>query len=174
MKYNQNGRSMIEMLGVLAIIGVLSVGGIMGYSKAMTKYKNNTILNGITHTINNIKTLFLQQNNVSGLSTKDAYEAGVIPDEFKPDNIANLTRVVHAYGGDVRVVAKRVAAETAKVNGEEQSDDTGDDVVYYAIQITGLPKDVAMQIATQDWGESGDLVSVNLNDGKEKDDAQQQ
>ena len=29
------GRSMIEMLGVLAIIGVLSVGGIAGYSKAM-------------------------------------------------------------------------------------------------------------------------------------------
>ena len=28
---NQNGRSMIEMLGVLAIIGVLSVGGIAGY-----------------------------------------------------------------------------------------------------------------------------------------------
>ena len=32
-----SGRSMIEMLGVLAIIGVLSVGGIAGYSKAMQK-----------------------------------------------------------------------------------------------------------------------------------------
>lgn len=31
----EKGRSMIEMLGVLAIIGVLSVGGIAGYSKAM-------------------------------------------------------------------------------------------------------------------------------------------
>ena len=36
-KEEQNGRSMIEMLGVLAIIGVLSVGGIAGYSKAMMK-----------------------------------------------------------------------------------------------------------------------------------------
>ena len=35
------GRSMIEMLGVLAIIGVLSVGGIAGYSKAMEKWKIN-------------------------------------------------------------------------------------------------------------------------------------
>ena len=33
-----SGRSMIEMLGVLAIIGVLSVGGIAGYSKAMLNY----------------------------------------------------------------------------------------------------------------------------------------
>lgn len=36
---NQKGRSMIEMLGVLAIVGVLSVGGIAGYSQAMRKYK---------------------------------------------------------------------------------------------------------------------------------------
>jgi Tfp pilus assembly protein PilE len=35
------GRSMVEMLGVLAIIGVLSVGAIAGYSKAMMKYKLN-------------------------------------------------------------------------------------------------------------------------------------
>ena len=35
------GRSMVEMLGVLAIIGVLSVGAISGYSKAMFKYKLN-------------------------------------------------------------------------------------------------------------------------------------
>ena len=37
----EKGRSMIEMLGVLAIIGVLSVGGIAGYSKAMEKFKLN-------------------------------------------------------------------------------------------------------------------------------------
>ena len=35
------GRSMVEMLGVLAIIGVLSVGAIAGYNKAMMKYKLN-------------------------------------------------------------------------------------------------------------------------------------
>ena len=39
--YTQSGRSMVEMLGVLAIIGVLSVGAIAGYSKAMFKYKLN-------------------------------------------------------------------------------------------------------------------------------------
>ena len=37
----QSGRSMIEILGVLAIVGVLSVGGIAGYSKAMEKFKIN-------------------------------------------------------------------------------------------------------------------------------------
>ncbi len=37
----QSGRSMIEMLGVLAIIGVLSVGGIAGYTKARRMYNSN-------------------------------------------------------------------------------------------------------------------------------------
>ena len=44
MKNNESGRSMVEMLGVLAIIGVLSVGGIIGYSTAMKKYKVNQII----------------------------------------------------------------------------------------------------------------------------------
>ena len=37
----QSGRSMVEMLGVLVIIGVLSVGAISSYSMAMYKYKLN-------------------------------------------------------------------------------------------------------------------------------------
>ena len=41
MKVYELGRSMVEMLGVLAIIGVLSVGAIAGYQKAMMKYKLN-------------------------------------------------------------------------------------------------------------------------------------
>ncbi|MBO7258202.1 MAG: hypothetical protein J6V11_04605 [Alphaproteobacteria bacterium] len=44
---SQSGRSMVEMLGVLAIVGVLSIGGIMGYSYAMDKYRANTTVNDI-------------------------------------------------------------------------------------------------------------------------------
>lgn len=44
MKELQNGRSMIEMLGVLAIIGVLSIGGLAGYTMAMNRHRANTIL----------------------------------------------------------------------------------------------------------------------------------
>ena len=46
------GRSMVEMLGVLAIIGVLSVGGIAGYSKAMEKYKLNKQAEQLSHLLN--------------------------------------------------------------------------------------------------------------------------
>ena len=57
-KNKENGRSMIEMLGVLAVIGVLSVGGIAGYSKAMHKYRVNKTIDQITHLSQNIRTFF--------------------------------------------------------------------------------------------------------------------
>ncbi len=51
------GRSMVEMLGVLAIIGVLSVGAIAGYSKAMFKYKLNKQTEQYNQLINAITSL---------------------------------------------------------------------------------------------------------------------
>ena len=45
LRKQEQGRSMVEMLGVLAIIGVLSVAGIAGYSMAMRNHRANEIAN---------------------------------------------------------------------------------------------------------------------------------
>ena len=47
MKILQTGRSMIEMLGVLAIIGVLSIGGLLGYRRAVNNHQANQILDDV-------------------------------------------------------------------------------------------------------------------------------
>jgi len=47
----QSGRSMIEMLGVLAIVGVLSAGAIAGYNMAMQKHKTNVLLDHIQNLV---------------------------------------------------------------------------------------------------------------------------
>ena len=57
MTNNERGRSMVEMLGVLAIIGVLSVGGIAGYSSAMNKFKINKTVEQLYHVTQNLKNL---------------------------------------------------------------------------------------------------------------------
>ena len=63
-----SGRSMVEMLGVLAIIGVLSVGAISGYSKAMLKYKLNkqaeqlnTVINAVARNVHSFSNDFRNQ-----------------------------------------------------------------------------------------------------------------
>ena len=47
MKKLESGRSMVEMLGVLAIIGVLSIGGIAGYTLSMRRYRANQVLDAV-------------------------------------------------------------------------------------------------------------------------------
>ncbi len=52
----QSGRSMVEMLGTLAIIGVLSVTALTGYKIAMNKNRTNNILYDVNLAMNEIAT----------------------------------------------------------------------------------------------------------------------
>ena len=64
---SKKGRSMIEMIGVLAIIGVLSVGAIVGYSRAMTRYRINRAIYETSRLVNAIRTMYLTQRNFVGM-----------------------------------------------------------------------------------------------------------
>ena len=76
----QSGRSMVEMLGVLAIIGVLSVGGIAGYSKAMYKHKFNQTMDIISHTVARIVEFDTMRLGDEIYTAQDAINYGLIPD----------------------------------------------------------------------------------------------
>ena len=85
------GRSMVEMLGVLAIIGVLSVGAMSGYSKAMLKYKLNKQAEAMTILLNNAMHLRppLKQNsspndeNYSIVYTELLHKLNLLPDGIR-------------------------------------------------------------------------------------------
>lgn len=73
---SSTGRSMIEMLGVLAIVGVLSVGGIAGYSKAMEKFKVNkaideysSLIFGILEHLDDLRPLTCGNADFCGLAS---------------------------------------------------------------------------------------------------------
>ena len=138
-KTNESGRSMIEMLGVLAIIGVLSVGGIAGYSKAMNKFKTNKVADNVSMLIANIKTMYAQQNSFNGLNNTTAVSMGLVPDELV-DDAANGT-LSNAYNGAVTIKAAK-------------SLQTGDDELAFTIQFDGLSREACMTLATNDWGSS--------------------
>ena len=92
------GRSMVEMLGVLAIIGVLSVGAIAGYSKTMFKYKLNKQAEQLT-TLFNAAAQYAGQftfNNASSNNniTDIFIKLGIVPVEMidgdNPDYIYDV------------------------------------------------------------------------------------
>ena len=76
------GRSMVEMLGVLAIIGVLSVGAISGYSKAMMKYKLNKQAEQISTILNNAMLYVGEFNTTSGSIITPLVKLGAIPEDM--------------------------------------------------------------------------------------------
>ena len=81
---NPLGRSMIEMLGVLAIVGVLSVGGIAGYSKAMEKWKIDKMIDEYTFLLHgmleHVDTLKYLNPTSSTVGVVDVLQAsGLIP-----------------------------------------------------------------------------------------------
>ena len=153
MRVNESGRSMIEMLGVLAIIGVLSVGGIAGYSKAMTKYKTNKVVDQMTMIVTNLRTLYAQQTTYAGLSNGAAINMGVIPDEMgtDPKTGGDDAPLVNAFNGSVFITSAQLS--TVNDDGKNKA---------FTITYTGLPREACVTLATGDWGSgsSSGLVGI--------------
>ena len=82
----QSGRSMVEMLGVLAIIGVLSIGAIAGYSKAMFKYKLNKQTTQIGYILDYIIANQDQLRKLPYYMKNTLNKLGVVPNEMVKDN----------------------------------------------------------------------------------------
>ena len=103
-KYTQSGRSMIEMLGVLAIVGVLSAGGIAGYSSAMSEYKANKVVEQFAYIQHSLQKLHSKQQTYGSIDDSSALEVAIELDVF-PDSMVQTVggnKVVrHAGGGTV-------------------------------------------------------------------------
>ena len=61
----EHGRSMVEMLGVLAVVGVLSIGGVVGYSYGMDKYYAGQTVQAISLRAVDLMTQFSQGQDLS-------------------------------------------------------------------------------------------------------------
>ncbi len=99
----QQGRSMVEMLGVLAIIGVLSVGAMSGYSKAMMKYKLNKFSEGLNSLLN-YALQYTPQFETSGSQTyynELMYKLNLIPDGMIYD--ATTQRIYDTFNNQLIV-----------------------------------------------------------------------
>ncbi|MBQ8671849.1 MAG: hypothetical protein IJ525_04935 [Alphaproteobacteria bacterium] len=130
----QSGRSMIEMLGVLAIIGVLSVGGIAGYSKAMTKYRINKTIEQITLIAGNIRTFFAPQRSYAGLNS-DNYTGKAIIKKAKlvPDEMWDGNAIKNVWGDKFFIITYSANA--------------------FTFQIYGIPQEACIEILSQDWSD---------------------
>ena len=151
----QHGRSMIEMLGVLAIIGVLSVGGIAGYSKALTRYKANKALQQISLIATNMQSFFGSQRDYGNFNTyfdtgkKIIQKAKIIPEEMM--NWQDDTFEIESPVGIITLW--------------DSTNDTGEK--SFIIHISPFVEDEALciEFVTKDWNSVDGFIGMGIASG---------
>lgn len=121
MKQNETGRSMVEMLGVLAIIGVLSIGGIAGYTMAMNRYRANEIID-----VASKLSVVAQTNGANGVSGFTNLKLSTIdmPEEKVHGAAFNVCK-----NGKVSVTAESIGIQNALASIIGKTYTTGIDVI---------------------------------------------
>ena len=162
MRFDETGRSMIEMLGVLAIIGVLSVGGIAGYSKAMDKFRVNKTIDQVSQIVTNIRVLFGSQKNYEGLGSGGADETGAMlihnadlfPDEMIMNHANKLSDFANPYAGSVDIYASARFQSSAV-----------DELNGFVLVYSGVPQAACIDLASQEWNASigTGLIAFGVN-----------
>jgi len=146
LKQKQSGRSMIEMLGVLAIVGVLSAGGIAGYSMAMQSYKTNALIEKVQLIATRARSTY--KGNYVGLNLDNMVAIGKIPDKNNP------------FGG----------VFNAGCSGSGSIPET----FWLATGDSNIPAESCVDILTADWGGKSvfigflidQTVELSYNSGK--------
>lgn len=136
---NMAGRSMIEMLGVLAIIGVLSVGGIAAFSQMLSRYKITQTYEQINAIAAKLSAVGSEAASYDGLDNKAAIKFGAIPKEAIVD--AEEGTLENLFKGEIQIIPGQFNSNVASMS--------------YIIVYSNLPKDACMHLATQDWGRKG-------------------
>ena len=142
----QSGRSMVEMLGVLAIVGVLSVGGIAGYSQAMSKFKVTKAMDQVQTIITNIRTLYASQRTYTKINATQAQAMGILTEES-----INGTVGLNPFGGTIEF-------DTGNSVGTNRT---------FTVKYTGLTSEACVKMATADWGadQSSGLITISVSGG---------
>ena len=136
-KNSENGRSMLEMMGVLAVIGVLSVGGL----NMMTKMSNSRKVNAV-------------MDEVGGLVTK----ARGIVREYDPsldgNNFAKYLYNSKAYPSELEWCGDNCDyfLGTDDVSYTIQYTHSSSDKSLFKVEIDGLTTEMCMAVVTNNWG----------------------
>lgn len=161
MKNHQSGRSMIEMLGVLAIIGVLSVGGLAGYAKMMAQYRINTTMQQIQIMASKLSSLVSNGGSFQGLSAYTAYRLGALPTDVveSVDDSNKKATLSNVYAGKVLI-------EPASITDGECSSTTCD-YQAYTITYTGLHEEACLALGGSPWNSLRNTSFLGFGVGNE-------
>lgn len=150
---NNIGRSMVEMLGVIAIIGVLSAGGLAGYSKAMRRHRLNETISQIAVMATNARTFFGNSDNYESFNVENAVKYNIATERM----IGVNNTLVNQYKGRITITL-------------DKANQDGADNTAFIITYRDLPVEACVGLARTDWGYSGQYGLISVSVGNDDQD----
>ncbi len=155
-KNNENGRSMIEMLGVLAIIGVLSVGGFSLINKMQTTYTTNQVIDTAGDFANHIKKMLreyeLDNPGAEHQASMNEYLCGA---KAVPDSLLESGSGCDQYKDGFPGINDVTYNVIYLTNGKAS----------VTLQIGNVTDEMCMQLVTTNWGTPGTSGFIGLSVG---------
>ncbi len=131
----QKGRSFIEMMGVMLVIGLITIAAFQGYNRANMQNKINKTFDQVAMLITKARTVFVKQGNYNGLNTQTANMLGIVEDEMKGEN-----SVINGVFGPIEINAQK---GTYRENEDAHS--------AICIKLINIPKKVCQIIVARYW-----------------------
>ena len=132
---NQQGRSMIEMLGVLAIVGVLTVGGLSIIGKARKQQELTQLLSEVAEVVNNTKKLSCQYDSGYKSYTQMLCQSDEYP------------KSVECSGSNENTIITTSSDVTVKIEAKTESE-----INYFVAHLENMEEDQCVYLASSDWG----------------------
>lgn len=162
----QSGRSMIEMLAVIAIMGIIVVSATIGINQGMVKYNSSKLHTDMQSIADDVYNLYNWSRGYPGsiMETPDLCDEDVFPDGCNAEG----TTANNPFGGTYTVEA--VLCEDEGFEDDKCSDaGLAENVRFLKIIATGVPAEECALLVTNDWGTavraptcSGTTGNVNL------------
>ncbi len=137
LKKNESGRSMVEMLGVLTIVGVLSVGGLNVINRMQNERISTQMLADLSDLARRAKKMACQYDSGYSDYTVFLYKSNAYPEGWTYDKTNK--KFLGARGSTYKVEANTSKSSPDIVN-------------YFTITAGNLSAEQCIKLATFDWG----------------------
>jgi len=138
----QKGYTMIETIGVIAIIGVVGSSAVAFLNKAFLRYKITRLSQQVVEIQKSIDKRFAAKKTYEGLNIKLLAKEGLLPN----DMIYKNNVLYHKFKGTVTL--------TLGTNSEN-----------YTITFNNVPRNACVELAAQNWGLDQRVILDNITIG---------
>ena len=129
---NQNGRTMVEMIGVLAIAGIISVVGLLGFSVAIRKMRANEIAEIVSDLLITAKTYRGEKKCIDQDYLDDGVKIPHCVTELKASTESDIAKIEFKDNSSCAKIAKLVGDSFGPCKWKKGSGDT-----YYVMPSVG-------------------------------------